>query len=34
METIDIIALTATNLCWGWVWFEVGRLIGRKEKEE
>ena len=25
---------TASNLFWGWAWFEVGKFIGRKEKEE
>lgn len=30
----EAIILTAINLFWGWVWFEAGRIIGRKEKEE
>ena len=30
MTTLDIIVLTALNLFWGWVWFEVGKFIGRK----
>lgn len=34
MTTLDIIVLTASNLFWGWVWFEVGKFIGRKEKEQ
>lgn len=34
MTTLDIIVLTASNLFWGWVWFEVGKFIGRKEKDE
>ena len=34
MTTLDIIVLTALNLFWGWTWFEVGKIIGRKEKEE
>ena len=27
----EAIILTAINLFWGWVWFNVGRCIGRKE---
>lgn len=34
MTATDIIVLTALNLFWGWVWFEVGKFIGRKGKEE
>ena len=34
MTTLDIIILTALHLFWGWAWFEVGKFIGRKEKEE
>lgn len=34
MTTLGIIVLTALNLFWGWAWFEVGKFIGRKEKEE
>ena len=34
MTTLDIIVLTALNLFWGWVWFEVGKIIGRKEKDQ
>lgn len=34
MTTLDIIVLTASNLIWGWVWFEFGKIIGRKEKKE
>lgn len=33
MTTLDIIVLTALNLFWGLAWFEVGKFIGRKEKE-
>lgn len=33
MTTLDIIVLTALNLFWGWAWFEVGKIIGRKEKD-
>ena len=33
MTTTDIIVLTASNLFWGWAWFEVGKFIGRKEKD-
>ena len=33
MTTIDIIVLTALNLFWGWAWFEVEKIIGRKEKD-
>lgn len=33
MTTTDTIFLTALNLFWGWVWFEVGKFMGRKEKE-
>lgn len=34
MTTADIIVLTAINLFWGYVWFKVGKFIGRKEKEQ
>lgn len=27
----EVILLTLVNLFWGYVWFEVGRYIGRKE---
>ena len=27
----EAIILTAVNLFWGWVWFNVGRCIGRRE---
>lgn len=27
----EVILLTLVNLFWGYVWFEVGRFIGRKE---
>ena len=30
----DAIIITAVNLFWGWVWFNVGRYIGRKEAEK
>ena len=33
MTTLDIIVLTASNLFWGLAWFEVGKFIGRKEKD-
>ena len=29
----EAIILTAINLFWGYVWFEVGRFIGRRERE-
>lgn len=29
----DAIILTAINLFWGCVWFQVGKFLGRKEKE-
>lgn len=32
--TDDLIVLTALNLFWGYVWFQVGKFIGRKEKED
>ena len=32
--TADVIILTALNLFWGYVWFQVGKFIGRKEKED
>lgn len=34
MTTLDIIVLAALNLFWGWAWFEVGKFIGRKEKQD
>jgi hypothetical protein len=35
MTTLNIIVLTALWPSFGgWVWFEAGKLIGRKEKEE
>lgn len=34
MTTLDIIVITALNLFWGRAWFEVGKFIGRKEKEQ
>ena len=33
MTTTEIIVLTALNLFWGWVWFEAGKIMGRKEKD-
>lgn len=30
MTTLDIIVLTASNLFWGWVWFEVGKFHRKK----
>lgn len=27
----DAIVLTAINLFWGFVWYQVGRYVGRKE---
>lgn len=30
----EVIILTLLNLFWGYVRFEVGRYIGRNEKEE
>ena len=32
--TSEVIILTLLNLFKGYVWFEVGRYIGRNEKEE
>ncbi len=32
--TDDVIILTALNLFWGYVWFQVGKFIGRKEKDD
>ena len=32
--TDDVIILTALNLFWGYVWFQVGKYTGRKEKED
>lgn len=29
----EAILLTALNIFWGWVWFNVGKYIGRKEKK-
>lgn len=31
--TTEVIILTLLNLFWGYVWFEIGRYVGRKEKE-
>ena len=30
--TTEVIIITLVNLAWGYVWFEVGRWIGRKKK--
>lgn len=30
----EVILLTLVNLFWGYVWFEVGRYVGRREKED
>lgn len=32
--TTEVIIITLMNLVWGFVWFEVGRWIGRKENEK
>lgn len=32
--TDDVIILTALNLFWAYVWYNVGKFIGRKEKED
>lgn len=32
--TTEVIIITLVNLFWGFVWFEVGRWIGRKENEK
>lgn len=30
---IDAIILTAINLFWGFMWYHIGKYIGRKEAE-
>lgn len=32
--TDEVIILTVLNLFWGWVWYNVGKFIGRKEKDD
>ncbi len=31
MTDTDAIILITMNLFWGYIWFQIGRLIGRKE---
>lgn len=30
----EAIVLTLMNLFWGFVWFQVGKFIGRREKDD
>lgn len=33
-DAIIAIILLVINLFWGYVWFQIGRFIGQKEKED
>lgn len=30
----DVIVLVAINLFWGFVWYQVGKYVGRKEAND